>query len=426
MLPSISINNTSAAYPESINENNNDEVNGLVQEFKSLFNGKEGISTCIKHLLELIKNAIRGNDDPDRININNSSVTYINIGSNDTDHITIGIDNQEPIKLPASYKDKELVRTIINDNIVEKTHDDINNAEFTDGIIVSGIDDRSDIGIDSNDTDDITFDIDIGIDIENQEPTKSPANDGNKKVGQTLINENVVENTHDINNKKMIFSAIKEIYNGDPDFIFDKISRNLIHTVTKSDENGISKPTDLFTWYGKDKKGDSLAIVIKNINGNDYLSLGYYDQDNYHIKRGIRINSDSLTQYCSENARNASASFESNKAIMAELFATGINHQFVNELNGERLREPNEVFKRYGRAIRYDFQVDDAKYKCDHLKEIVSTLVGNKVNVGHSQKTYKHFKDLEGKIEEGLQNRQAEYQNEINQLYALGVNFDDI
>lgn len=426
MLPSISINNTSAAYPESINENNNDEVNGLVQEFKSLFNGKEGISTCIKHLLELIKNAIRGNDDPDRININNSSVTYINIGSNDTDHIIIGIDNQEPIKLPASYKDKELVRTIINDNIVEKTHDDINNAEFTDGIIVSGIDDRSDIGIDSNDTDDITFDIDIGIDIENQEPIKSPTNDENKKLGQTLINENVVENTHDINNKKMIFCAIKEIYNGDPDFIFDKISRNLIHTVTKSDENGISKPTDLFTWYGKDKKGDSLAIVIKNINGNDYLSLGYYDQDNYHIKRGIRINSDSLTQYCSENARNASASFESNKAIMAELFATGINHQFVNELNGERLREPNEVFKRYGRAIRYDFQVDDAKYKCDHLKEIVSTLVGNKVNVGHSQKTYKHFKDLEGKIEEGLQNRQAEYQNEINQLYALGVNFDDI
>ncbi len=41
MLPSISINNTSAAYPESINENNNDEVNGLVQEFKNLFNGKE-------------------------------------------------------------------------------------------------------------------------------------------------------------------------------------------------------------------------------------------------------------------------------------------------------------------------------------------------------------------------------------------------
>ncbi|MBM3056088.1 hypothetical protein JRC25_08765, partial [Escherichia coli] len=100
MLPSISINNTSAAYPESINENNNDEVNGLVQEFKNLFNGKEGISTCIKHLLELIKNAMRVNDNPDRFNINNSSVTYINIDSNDTDYITIGIDNQEPIKLP--------------------------------------------------------------------------------------------------------------------------------------------------------------------------------------------------------------------------------------------------------------------------------------------------------------------------------------
>ncbi|EOM7058040.1 hypothetical protein ACMHZU_001119 [Escherichia coli] len=414
MLPSISINNTSAAYPESINENNNDEVNGLVQEFKSLFNGKEGISTCIKHLLELIKNAIRVNDNPERININNSSVTYIDIGSNVTGYITIGIDNQEPIELPASYKDKELVRTIINENIVGKAHDDINNAEFTDG----GIDDRSDIGIDSNDTDD--------IDIDNQEPIKSPANDENKKLGQTLINENVVENTHDINNKKMIFSAIKEIYNGDPDFIFDKISRNLIHTVTEFDESGKSEPTDLFTWYGKDKKGDSLAIVIKNINGNDYLSLGYYDQDNYHIKRGIRINSDSLTQYCSENARNASASFESNKAIMAELFATGINHQFVNELNGERLREPNEVFKRYGRAIRYDFQVDNAKYRRNNVKEIVSTLFDNEVNTDHSQNIYVHYKKLEGKIEERLQNCQTEYQNEINQLSALGVNFDDI
>ncbi|HFM1561178.1 TPA: hypothetical protein ACG62V_004955, partial [Escherichia coli] len=55
MLPSISINNTSAAYTESINENNNDEVNRLVQELKNLFNGKQGISTCVKHLLALIK-----------------------------------------------------------------------------------------------------------------------------------------------------------------------------------------------------------------------------------------------------------------------------------------------------------------------------------------------------------------------------------
>ncbi|EPM7804130.1 hypothetical protein ACTQ6W_004319, partial [Escherichia coli] len=416
MLPSISINNTSATYPESINENNNDEVNGLVQELKNLFNGKEGISTCIKHLLELIKNAIRVNDDPYRFNINNSSVTYIDIGSNDTDHITIGIDNQEPIELPANYKDKELVRTIINDNIVEKTHDDINNAEFTDGIIVSGIDDRSDIGIDSNDTEDITFD----IDIENQEPTKSPANDGNKKVGQTIINENIVKTTHDINNKEMIFSALKEIYDGDPGFIFDKISHKLRHTVTEFDESGKSEPTDLFTWYGKDKKGDSLAIVIKNKNGNDYLSLGYYDQDDYHIQRGIRINGDSLTQYCSEKARNASAWFESSKAIMAESFATGSDHQVVNELNGERLREPNEVFKRLGRAIRYNFQVDDAKFRRDNVKEIISTLVDNEVD--RSQNKHDHFKELEDKVEKRLQNRQAKYQNEINQLSALGVN----
>ncbi|WEP28405.1 hypothetical protein [Escherichia coli] len=419
MLPSISINNTSATYPESINENNNDEVNGLVQELKNLFNGKEGISTCIKHLLELIKNAIRVNDDPYRFNINNSSVTYIDIGSNDTDHITIGIDNQEPIELPANYKDKELVRTIINDNIVEKTHDDINNAEFTDGIIVSGIDDRSDIGIDSNDTEDITFD----IDIENQEPTKSPANDGNKKVGQTIINENIVKTTHDINNKEMIFSALKEIYDGDPGFIFDKISHKLRHTVTEFDESGKSEPTDLFTWYGKDKKGDSLAIVIKNKNGNDYLSLGYYDQDDYHIQRGIRINGDSLTQYCSEKARNASAWFESSKAIMAESFATGSDHQVVNELNGERLREPNEVFKRLGRAIRYNFQVDDAKFRRDNVKEIISTLVDNEVD--RSQNKHDHFKELEDKVEKRLQNRQAKYQNEINQLSALGINFDD-
>ena len=398
MLPSISINNTSAAYPESINENNNDEVNGLVQEFKNLFNGKEGISTCIKHLLELIKNAIRVNDDPYRFNINNSSVTYIDIDSNDTDHITIGIDNQEPIELPANYKDKELVRTIINDNIVEKTHDDINNAEYTDDGIIG---------------------------INNQEPTKSPANDENKKVGQTIISENVVENTHDIHNKEMIFSAIKEIYDGNPGFIFDKISHKLRHTVTKFDESGKSEPTDLFTWYGKDKKGDSLAIVIKNKNGNDYLSLGYYDQDDYHIQRGIRINGDSLTQYCSENARNASAWFESSKAIMAESFATGSDHQVVNELNGERLREPNEVFKRLGRAIRYNFQVDDAKFRRDNVKEIISTLFANEVDVDNSQNEYKQFKEIEDKVEKRLQNRQMKYQSEIKQLSALGVNFDD-
>lgn len=398
MLPSVSINNTCPTYTESTNENNNNEVNGLVQEFKNLFNGKEGISTCIKHLLELIKNAIRVNDDPYRFNINNSSVTYIDIGSNDTDHITIGIDNQEPIKLSANYKDKELVRTIINDNIVEKIHDDINNAEYTDDGIIG---------------------------INNQEPTKSPANDENKKVGQTIISENVVENTHDIHNKEMIFSAIKAIYDGNPGFIFDKISHKLRHTVTKFDESGKSEPTDLFTWYGKDKKGDSLAIVIKNKNGNDYLSLGYYDQDDYHIQRGIRINGDSLTQYCSENARKASAWFESSKAIMAESFATGSDHQVVNELNGERLREPNEVFKRLGRAIRYNFQVDDAKFRRDNVKEIISTLFANEVDVDNSQNEYKQFKEIEDKVEKRLQNRQMKYQSEIKQLSALGVNFDD-
>ncbi|MDD8843210.1 hypothetical protein LAX99_21710, partial [Escherichia coli] len=39
---------------------------------------------------------------------------------------------------------------------------------------------------------------------------------------------------------------------------------------------------------------------------------------------------------------------------------------------------------------------------------------------------YVHYKKLECKIEETLQNCQTEYQNEINQLSALGVKFDDI
>lgn len=52
----------------------------------------------------------------------------------------------------------------------------------------------------------------------------------------------------------MIFSALKEIYDGDPGFIFDKILHKLRHTVTEFDESGKSEPTDLFTWYGKDKK----------------------------------------------------------------------------------------------------------------------------------------------------------------------------
>lgn len=125
-------------------------------------------------------------------------------------------------------------------------------------------------------------------------------------------------------------------------------------------------------------------------------------------------------------SQNASAWFESSKAIMAESFATGSDHQVVNELNGERLREPNEVFKRLGRAIRYNFQVDDAKFRRDNVKETISNLFANKVDVDHPENKYKDFKDLEDNVEKRLQNRRAKYQNEINQLSAPGVNFDDI
>ncbi|EQB8996660.1 hypothetical protein ACYVN0_004326, partial [Escherichia coli] len=55
-----------------------------------------------------------------------------------------------------------------------------------------------------------------------------------------------------------------------------------------------------------------------------------------------------------------------------------------------------------------------------------STLFANKVDVDHPENKYKDFKNLEDKVEKRLQNRQTKYQNEINQLSALGVNFDDI
>lgn len=52
----------------------------------------------------------------------------------------------------------------------------------------------------------------------------------------------------------MIFSAIKEIYDEDPSFIFDKISHKLRHTVTEFDESGKSEPTGLFTGTVKIKR----------------------------------------------------------------------------------------------------------------------------------------------------------------------------
>ncbi|HFR0574446.1 TPA: hypothetical protein ACHUN4_004578, partial [Shigella flexneri] len=87
----------------------------------------------------------------------------------------------------------------------------------------------------------------ITIGIDNQEPIELPANYKDKELVRTIINDNIVEKTHDINNKEMIFSALKEIYDGDPGFIFDKISHKLRHTVTEFDESGKSEPTDLFT-----------------------------------------------------------------------------------------------------------------------------------------------------------------------------------
>ncbi len=70
--------------------------------------------------------------------------------------------------------------------------------------------------------------------------------------------------------------------------------------------------------------------------------------------------------------------------------------------------------------------MDDAKFRRDNVKEIISNLFANKVDVDHPENKYKDFKDLEDNVER-LQNRQANnIQNEINQLSAPGVNFDDI
>ncbi|EIC3811003.1 hypothetical protein ACVFBP_004737, partial [Escherichia coli] len=59
------------------------------------------------------------------------------------------------------------------------------------------------------------------------------------------------------------------------------------------------------------------------------------------------------------------------------------------------------------------------------VKEIISTLFANEVDVDNSQNEYKQFKEIEDKVEKRLQNRQMKYQSEIKQLSALGVNFDD-
>lgn len=150
--------------------------------------------------------------------------------------------------------------------------------------------------------------------------------------------------------------------------------------------------------YGKEIKGDSLAIVIKNKTEMiTYLSVTMIRTTTTFKEEFV------LMVIVSPNivvkAVNASAWFESSKAIMAESFATGSDHQVVNELNGERLRAKRS-FKRLGRAIRYNFQVDDAKFRRDNVKEIISTLVDNEVDL--SQNKYDHFKEIEDKVEKGF------------------------
>lgn len=105
-------------------------------------------------------------------------------------------------------------------------------------------------------------------------------------------------------------------------------------------------------------------------------------------------------------------------------YPESINENNNDEVNG-LVQELKNLFN--GKeGIRYNFQVDDAKFRRDNVKEIISNLFANKVDVDHPENKHKDFKDLEDNVEKRLQNRQAKYQNEINQLSAPGVNFDDI
>ncbi len=44
--------------------------------------------------------------------------------------------------------------------------------------------------------------------------------------------------------------------------------------------------------------------------------------------------------------------------------------------------------------------MDDAKFRRDNVKEIISTLVDNEVDL--SQNKYDHFKEIEDKVEKGF------------------------
>ena len=44
----------------------------------------------------------------------------------------------------------------------------------------------------------------------------------------------------------------------------------------------------------------------------------------------------------------------------------------------------------------------------DNVKETISNLFANKVDVDHPENKYKDFKDLEDNVEKRLQNRQGE------------------
>jgi len=65
------------------------------------------------------------------------------------------------------------------------------------------------------------------------------------------------------------------------------------------------------------------------------------------------------------------------------------------------------------------------KFRRDNVKEIISNLFANKVDVDHPENKYKDFKDLEDNVEKRLQNRQAKYQMKLINYLRQVLIFDE-
>lgn len=69
--------------------------------------------------------------------------------------------------------------------------------------------------------------------------------------------------------------------------------------------------------------------------------------------------------------------------------------------------------------------MDDAKFRRDNVKEIISNLFANKVDVDHPENKHKDFKDLEDNVEKDFKIAGRNIKMKLIN-YLRRVNFDDI